>query len=170
MICKNCGKKFRARRGLAKKQHDCSEACLVNRFDKCAHKTRKVARIFASSLGYRSMGEVRFAALLKQHGIPAKYESTTIKYQHKPQKYTVDFSYHKKKIHFEYKGVLDAATRKKMVAVKRCNPHIDIRLVFEKPNNKLYRGARMKYWEWAVKNGFKWYKASDIDQIKGDLK
>ena len=97
-----------------------------------------------------------------------KYEVTTVQYQQKPQKYTPDFT--RKKVHLEYKGAFDAKARTKMVAVKRCNPKLDIRLVFEKPNNKLYSGAKMRYWEWAVQKGFKWYKASDIEKIKGDLK
>lgn len=169
MICKNCGKKFKARKGFAKKQLDCREACLIDRFDKCSKKTRALGRYFAKTMGYRSMGEVRFSALLKHHNIPMTYETKTIEYQHKIQKYTVDFS-SKKKIHLEYKGVFDSKARTKMVAVKRCNPDFDVRLVFEKPNNKLYSGAKMRYWEWAVQKGFKWYKANDIEKIKGDLK
>ncbi len=168
MKCKNCGKTFKPRKGLGGKQIDCSEACLADRFSKCSKKTRGLGRYFAKTMGYRSMGEVRFAALLKQHKIPMKYEVSVLKYQHKPQKYTPDFTC--KKILLEYKGVFDADARKKMVAVKKCNPGTDIRMVFEKPNNKLYKGAKMRYWEWAEAKGFKWYKASDIDKIEEDLK
>jgi len=134
MICKNCGKKFRKKRNL-KHQEDCGEACLIDRFDKLAHKNRSIARIYAQTLGYRSIGEVRFKALCNIHKIKLDYEVKTVSYQHKPQKYTADFTQPQKKIHLEYKGKLDAATRKKLLSVKRCNPNMILWLVFEKPNN-----------------------------------
>lgn len=168
MICKNCGQKFKVRKGLKKTQKDCSEACLIDRFDKMAHKTRALARAFAGTLGYRSMFEVRFSALCKQNRLTFTYETKTVEYQHKPQKYTPDFS--KKEIHLECKGVLDKESRKKLLAVKRCNPDLDLRLVFEKPNNKLYKGAQWKYWEWAEKKGFKWYSWQDMEKIKAEVK
>ena len=99
--------------------------------------------------------------------LPFEYEQHKFKYQYDPQTYTVDFSVNG--IHFEYKGKLDAQTRKKMRAIKKSNPKLDLRIVFEKPNNKLYKGAKMRYWEWAECHGFKWYDCRDIKKIKGDL-
>jgi len=168
--CKQCGKKYKP---TTDKQEDCSELCLANRFDTFVRKTRKLAKIFAATMGYRSMSEVRFAAQLKSNKIPFKYEAFKFVYQFQPQKYTVDFSVtnkHGTTTHFEYKGKLDAASRKKLRAIKHSNPDMDLRLVFEKPNNKLYAGAKMCYWEWAVRNGFRWYDATDIHKIRQDLK
>jgi hypothetical protein len=169
--CKNCGKKFKPK---IEKQEDCREICLVNRFDKLTRKTRKIARIFAGTMGYRSMSEVRFASRLIDAKLPFKYEADILKYQLKPQKYTPDFTLKskrkKKKIFLEYKGRLDGPTRKKMLAVKKSNPDIDLRIVFEKPNGKLYKNSETRYWEWAEKNGFIWYGMKDIKQIKKDLK
>jgi hypothetical protein len=119
------------------------------------------------------MSEVRFAALLISKKVKFDYEKHVFQYQHKPQKYTVDFSVKQKgghMVHFEYKGKLDAQTRKKMRAIKKSNPTLDIRFVFEKPNNKLYKGAKTRYWEWAEKQGFKWYDSKDIKSIQKALK
>jgi len=101
-ICKNCGKKFKTKND---KQEDCNESCLADRFDKLSNKNRKIARIFAKTMGYQSMGEVRFKSLCNTNGIDVDYEVDTFDYQHKPQKYTVDFSSKKKrkKIYLEYK-------------------------------------------------------------------
>ena len=124
------------------------------------------------------MSEVRFAVTLKNAGINAIYEPDTFKYQFDPQTYTPDWRiddlkrWHKKHghIYLEYKGKLDKDTRKKLLAVKRCNPDLDLRLVFEKPNNKLYKGSRTMYWQWADKNDFRWYSKQDISALKLDLK
>jgi hypothetical protein len=118
------------------------------------------------------MSEVRFAAKLNSASIPFKYEDDQFVYQYKPQKYTVDFSVRKADgtdTYFEYKGKLDSVARKKLRAIKESNPGMDLRLVFEKPNNKLYRGAKMRYWEWAERHGFRWYDCRDISKIKSDI-
>jgi hypothetical protein len=169
--CKQCGKSFKP---LNEKQEDCSELCLANRFDTFTKKTRALARILAGTMGYRSMSEVRFAARLNDADIPFGYETEILKYQYNPQKYVVDFTLeidNTHKILLEYKGKLDGPSRKKMRAVKAANPDMDIRFVFEKPNNKLYKGAKLRYWEWAERYGFKWYDAiKDIDTIKRHIK
>lgn len=166
MICKNCGKKFRKRKKLPN-QLDCSEGCLVDRWDKVAKKSRGLARWYARSMGYRSIFEVRFKALCNFNNLKLDYEVKTVPYHYKEQHYTADFS--KKRIHLECKGVLDQATRKKLVAIKRCNPTMDLRLVFERPNNKLNSKAKWRYWEWAEKRGFKWYDWKNVKDIKKDL-
>ena len=49
-----------------------------------------------------------------------------------------------------------------MKAVKKQNPELDIRFVFQAPYNKLYKGAKSTYAQWAEKNGFKWAHYSSI--------
>lgn len=56
----------------------------------------------------------------------------------------------------EIKGKLDAPTRRKMLAVKKANPKLDIRFVFMRANNPIRKGAKTRYWEWAEKAGFGW--------------
>lgn len=60
-----------------------------------------------------------------------------------------------KTIYLEVKGYLRPEDRTKMVAVKRCNPHLDIRFIFGR-NNRLYKGSPTLYGAWADKHGFKW--------------
>ena len=168
-LCKHCGKKFKPERET---QLDCSELCLALRFDTLVRKTRKIASIYAKTMGYRSMSEVRYAARLKGKQVPFEYEEDRFVYQYKPQKYTPDFKLKDKKghtIYLEFKGKLDAATRKKMLAIKSSNPKVDLRLVFEKPCNRIYKGSNTRYFEWAVKHGFKWYSAKDVNKLKSDL-
>lgn len=59
-------------------------------------------------------------------------------------------------IYVELKGEFDADARAKMAAVKRQHPDKDIRLVFLRAKNKLRKGAKMTYAEWAEKNGYQW--------------
>jgi hypothetical protein len=59
-------------------------------------------------------------------------------------------------VYLEYKGVLDGTTRKKMKLMKKQYPNSDIRLIFEKAGNKIYRGSKTTYGEWATQHGFKW--------------
>lgn len=59
-------------------------------------------------------------------------------------------------IHIETKGRLTATDRRKMLAVKSCNPGIDIRFVFQRASNKLTKKSKMTYAQWAERSGFKY--------------
>jgi hypothetical protein len=63
-------------------------------------------------------------------------------------------------IYIEAKGYLDAASCKKMIAVKKTNPHLDIRFVFQHANGKRNKRAKLRNWEWAEKHGFPWAETS----------
>lgn len=54
----------------------------------------------------------------------------------------------------EVKGYLRPEDRTKLIAVKKCNPDLDLRLLFW-TDNKLNKNSRMRYSDWATKNGFK---------------
>jgi hypothetical protein len=56
----------------------------------------------------------------------------------------------------EAKGYLDAASCRKMKAVKASNPHLDIRFVFQNANGKRNKRAKLRNWEWAERHGFPW--------------
>jgi hypothetical protein len=59
-------------------------------------------------------------------------------------------------IYIEAKGYLDAAACRKMKAVKASNPHLDIRFVFQDPNGKRNKRAKLRNYEWAERHGFPW--------------
>jgi hypothetical protein len=131
---------------------------VMKKWDAIPPKKRnsRMAKEFAKKCGMRSMGEVRCAADMKRRQIPYKYEARLMTYQHQPQKYTPDFESPKIEGVIEYKGKMTNETRKKLLSIQRCNPKIPIRLVFEKPNNKIRKGSKTTYAQWAEKNGFDW--------------
>lgn len=60
-------------------------------------------------------------------------------------------------IYIECKGYFDARARRKMLAVRKQNPSLDIRFVFQRANNKLTKSPNsMMYYQWAEKHGFLW--------------
>ena len=56
----------------------------------------------------------------------------------------------------EAKGYLDAASCRKMKAVKASNPLLDIRFVFQDANGKRNKRAKLKNWQWAEAHKFPW--------------
>jgi len=104
----------------------------------------------------KSMGEVRFAADLTQKGIVWKYEPETWVYQYEPQKYTPDFWLPEHNMYIEYKGKMTNEIRRKLLAVRKCNPQYDLRLVFERIANKIRKGSPTTYDKWAEQKNFKW--------------
>jgi hypothetical protein len=117
-------------------------------------------------VGKRSIGEVRFAAdhLEIHKGLDYGYEVDTFEYRvEETRKYTPDFTLILRKpttrskgkvIYIEYKGVLDQHARKKMLLVKEQYPSLDIRLVFQRGANKIYKGSKTTYMMWAKQHGF----------------
>jgi hypothetical protein len=107
------------------------------------------------------MAEVKFdAKFIEDELIDARYEADTFEYDiSETRKYTPDWTVKTRSgkiIYLEYKGVLDGTTRKKMKLMKKKHPKLDIRLIFEKASNKIYRGSKTTYGEWATQHGFKW--------------
>jgi hypothetical protein len=45
--------------------------------------------------------------------------------------------------------------RKKHLLVKEQNPNLDIRFLFQNSKNKINKGSKTTYADWAIKNGFK---------------
>lgn len=83
-----------------------------------------------------------------------EYEPETIPYVIEST-YTPDFvitTSYGKKIYVECKGYLDDAARRKMVAVRKAHPDLDIRILFQK-NNKIRKG-KTRYTDWAMRNNF----------------
>jgi hypothetical protein len=112
----------------------------------------------------RSGFEDSFEKDLRSRGIKYTYESETLEYKYiipareKTERYTPDFpiiTKTGKKIYIETKGKLTAENRKKYLRVRDLLS-IDLRFVFQRPNNKIYKGSNTTYGQWATKNGFLW--------------
>jgi predicted nuclease of restriction endonuclease-like RecB superfamily len=97
----------------------------------------------------RNKFEKKIARQLTKANATFKYESEKIPYVLAGH-YIPDFiiSTSLGKIYIETKGYFRPEAKRKMVAVKRQHPELDIRLVFYK-RSKAYE-------KWAIKNGFKY--------------
>lgn len=109
---------------------------------------------------YRSNLEKEVASLLSQLGVSFEYESTKIPYI-LTCNYTPDFLL-PNGTYLETKGHLTPEDRRKMIAVKKNNPDLDIRFVFQSPHNKISKGSKTTYAKWCEKNGFQWCAAHSI--------
>lgn len=97
----------------------------------------------------RNKFETKIAAQLKWAKVKFSYESEKIPYVlagHYIPDYVITTS--SGKIYIEAKGHFRPEAKRKMVAVKRQHPELDIRMVF-------YRYSA-KYEKWSIKHGFKY--------------
>jgi len=124
-------------------------------------KKKFLIRALARKHGYRSGLEDQISEQLKFTGKTWSYESEKLKYT-VPERiatYTPDFILIKKdgsKMYIETKGRFTTADRKKMKLVKEANPELDIRLLFQTPNNKIIKTSKTTYADWADKHGYLW--------------
>ena len=109
---------------------------------------------------FRSKLEERIADLLQELGVSYEYESTRVPYtiQHF---YNPDFilpNY----VHLEAKGYWDAADRRKILAVKKDNPDLDLRMVFQAPYNTISKKSKTTYAQWCEKHDIPWTSFHEI--------
>jgi hypothetical protein len=72
----------------------------------------------------------------------------------------------RERVYIETKGKLDRETTEKMLLVKEQNPDATIYILFQRGSNKIRRGSKMTYLEWAKKNGF---EAACWQQTRGTI-
>ena len=109
---------------------------------------------------YRSGLEEKVADLLEGLGVSYEYESKKVSYviQHH---YTPDFvlpNY----TYLECKGYWSPADRRKIKQVKKDNPDIDLRMVFQSPYNKISKKSKTTYAQWCEKHDIPWTHYHDI--------
>ena len=103
---------------------------------------------------FRSQLEERIADPLQELGVSYEYESTRVPYtiQHF---YNPDFilpNY----VHLEAKGYWTSQDRRKILAVKKENPDLDLRMVFQAPYNKISKKSKTTYAQWCEKHDIPW--------------
>ena len=101
----------------------------------------------------RSGLERQVADLLKELKVDYEYENCSFSYTIE-HKYIPDFRVGD--IYLETKGWFKSTDRRKMLAVKKANPDLDIRFVFQAPHNKISKRSKTTYAMWATKHGFPW--------------
>ena len=109
--------------------------------------------------------EEQVAELLEELDVEYMYESEKISYEIEAQ-YIPDFKVGD--VYFEAKGYFPSDQRRKMKAVKKSNPDLDIRMIFQAPYNKISKHSKTTYAKWAERNGFPWcaYYAIPIDWLR----
>lgn len=105
--------------------------------------------------GVRSGLEDTVAKDLIARGVGYTYESEKLKYTVPASlhTYTPDFKLSNGLI-VETKGRFTAADRKKMLAVKKAHPDLDIRFVFSNSRTRITKTSKTTYGDWCIKNGF----------------
>jgi predicted nuclease of restriction endonuclease-like RecB superfamily len=109
---------------------------------------------------FRSNLEKNIADLLTGLGVSYQYESEKLSYTIE-HNYTPDFvlpNY----LYLEAKGYWDPEDRRKILAVKRCNPDVDIRMVFQSPYNTISKKSKTTYAKWCEKHDIPWTSYKDI--------
>ena len=109
---------------------------------------------------FRSNLEKNIADLLTGLGVSYEYESEKLSYTIE-HNYTPDFVL-PNFVYLEAKGYWDAADRRKVLAVKRDNPDIDLRMVFQSPYNTISKKSKTTYAQWCEKHDIPWTSYHDI--------
>ena len=112
----------------------------------------------AYKYGYRSGLELKVADQIKEAKYPVNYETETLQYvvPQKNSKYTPDFIFTKKNgsiMYIETKGRWTSTDRQKMKHILASNPGIDLRMVFQNPNQKISKASKTTYEAYANKLG-----------------
>jgi len=100
---------------------------------------------------FRSLLEERVSNQLTKDNVPFLYESNKYSYI-LTSSYTPDF-FLSNGVILEVKGFLKPSDRRKMIAVKKQHPELDIRFVFQR-DNTITRTSKTTYTDWATKHGF----------------
>lgn len=104
----------------------------------------------------RSGYEKKVRKCLEENKVQYTYESMVIKYvvPETKRSYTPDFVL-ENGIVIESKGFWDSTSRSKMALVIEQNPHLDIRILFQR-DNAINKGSKTKYSDWCKKRGIKY--------------
>ena len=109
---------------------------------------------------FRSKLEENIANLLEGLGVSYEYETQKVSYviQHN---YTPDFVL-PNHTYLECKGYWDAKDRRKIKQVKKDNPDMDLRMVFQSPYNTISKKSKTTYAQWCERHGIPWTHYHDI--------
>lgn len=112
--------------------------------------------------GFRSGFESKVAKDLTDNGVYWEYE------QHKfnlviPRSYTPDFVLGNGVV-LEVKGYFDAEDRRLIKLFREQHPDVDLRMVLQKPHQKLQKGGRMDYAGWCEKYNVPWCEGPSLPQ------
>ena len=109
---------------------------------------------------FRSNLEKNIADLLTGLGVSYEYESEklgyTIEHNYTPDFVLPNYTY------LEAKGYWAPEDRRKILAVKKSNPDVDIRMVFQSPYNTISKKSKTTYAQWCENLGIPWTSYHNI--------
>ena len=108
----------------------------------------------SKNIKFRSKLEEKVANLLEGLGVSYEYESEKLSYTIE-HNYTPDFRL-PNYTYLETKGYWDAADRRKVLAVKKDNPDVDLRMVFQSPYNTISKSSKTTNAKWCEKHDIPW--------------
>lgn len=111
-------------------------------------------------MAFRSGLEERVADLLVELGVKYEYETKKVEYTIS-HVYTPDFVLPNGVI-LECKGYWDSADRRKIKAVKKQNPDLDLRMVFQAPFNTISKKSKTTYAQYCEKLDIPWTSYANI--------
>ncbi|NKW09118.1 hypothetical protein HGG76_02415 [Ochrobactrum tritici] len=131
---------------------------------KYAPKTQKEVGL---RYGFRSGLEETNAKHLEANGIRFGFESIKVRYTVPESRHTYNPDFHllENGIFIETKGKLEPKDRAKHLLIQMQHPDLDIRFVFQRPHDRIYKGSPTTYAMWAEKHGFKW--ATQVIPLRG---
>ena len=117
--------------------------------------------------GYKSGLELTVSEQITEADYPLCYETETLHYTvpETKHKYTPDFIFTKRNgelMYIETKGRWTTIDRKKMKHVLQSNPGIDIRIIFQNPNQRISKTSKTTYEAYANKLGITHVAKRDI--------
>lgn len=101
---------------------------------------------------FRSKYEETVFNHVEENGFRVEYEPYSLAYLMKGNYYP-DFVL-PNGIIVEAKGYFDSRARAKMIAVKKNNPELDIRMLFMNSRTKVRKGSKLTYADWCEKYKF----------------
>ncbi len=104
--------------------------------------------------GFRSGFESEVAKDMTTNGVAWTYEKEKFDLVI-PRRYTPDFQLANGTI-LEVKGMFDSEDRRLIRIMKEQHPDVDIRMVFQRPHQRLSRTAKMTYAQWCDKHNIPW--------------
>ena len=109
---------------------------------------------------FRSGLEQQVAKLLEGLGISYQYESEklgyTIEHHYTPDFVLANYTY------LEAKGYWSPEDRRKILNVKKSNPEIDLRMVFQSPYNTISKKSKTTYAQWCERHDIPWSSYQEI--------
>ena len=114
----------------------------------------------SKNIKFRSKLEENIANLLEGLGVSYQYESEKLSYTIE-HNYTPDFvlpNY----TYLEAKGYWSPEDRRKILNVKKSNPEIDLRMVFQAPYNTISKKSKTTYAKWCERHDIPWTSYHNI--------